>query len=388
MTEFLIRRFVRDRENQKDAAVRERYGVLAGVVGILCNALLFALKLAIGLVTHSISITADAINNLSDGLSSLISIIGFKVSVKAPDSKHPFGYGRTEYIAGLAVSFLIVLVGFEFLKTSVSRIISPQRVYFSGILLVILTISLVVKLWMGLFNRTIGRRIQSPTLLAAMQDSINDVITTTVVIVGMLASRFTALPVDGYVGVLVALFILWAGLNIARDTLSPLLGQAADPDVAQSIEEIVLDMEGIIGVHDLIVHNYGAGKSLASLHAEVPDNADIVAMHEVIDDAERLVWQKTGVYLVIHMDPVSLNDDRVNTLRNMTQDTLAAIDERLSMHDFRIVDGKRHINLVFDVVVPFDYSASAQEKLRHEIQTRLQKQDQKLNTVVTLDHQM
>lgn len=388
MTEFLIRHFIRDGQNTKDAAVRERYGVLAGGVGMACNALLFAIKLLIGLVTHSISITADAVNNLSDGLSSLISIVGFKVSGKAPDSKHPFGYGRTEYVAGLAVSFLILLVGFEFLKSSVSRIFAPEPVRFSGVLLAVLALSLLVKLWMGAFNRTLGRRIQSPTLLAAMQDSINDVVTTSVVILGMLASRFTALPVDGYVGVLVALFILWSGLGIARDTLSPLLGQAADPDVAKAIEDVVLGMEGIVGVHDLIVHNYGAGKSLASLHAEVPDNADIVAMHEIIDDAERLVWQQTGVYLVIHMDPISLNDGRVNALRELTASVLCEIDERLTMHDFRIVDGKRHVNLVFDVVVPFDYDSYGLEKLGRDIQARIRQKDAKLNTVVTLDHPM
>ncbi|WP_087065146.1 cation diffusion facilitator family transporter [Intestinibacillus massiliensis] len=388
MTEFLIRHFVRGHDETQNPAVRERYGVLSGAVGILCNAFLFALKLLIGLATHSISIMADAFNNLSDGMSSLISVVGFKVSGKAPDSKHPFGYGRTEYIAGLAVSFLILMVGVEFLKSSVSRIIAPEPVRFSGVLLAILAVSMLVKLWMGAFNRKLGRRIQSPTLLAAMQDSINDVVTTSVVILGMLASRFTTLPVDGYVGVLVALFVLWSGVGIARDTLSPLLGQAADPDIAHSIEEVVLGMDGIVGVHDLIVHNYGAGRSLASLHAEVPDNADFVAIHEVVDEAEKLVWQKTGVYLVIHMDPISLNDTRVNTFRELTQEVLQGLDSRLTMHDFRIVDGKRHINLVFDVVVPFDYGAEARDKLRRDIAAGLRAKEHRLNPVITFDHQM
>lgn len=388
MTGFLIHRFVKDAENTASSEVRECYGVLAGVVGIVCNLFLFGLKLTIGVLTRSISIMADAVNNLSDGLSSVISIVGFKLSGRAPDAQHPFGYGRTEYIAGLGVSFLILLVGFEFLKSSVSRIISPAPVVFSGTLLAILAVSLLVKLWMGTFNRTLGRRIQSPTLLAAMQDSINDVITTSVVIVGMLAGRFTLLPVDGYIGVVVALFILWSGVSIARDTLSPLLGQAADPDIVQSIEDIVLSMDGIVGVHDLIVHNYGAGKSLASLHAEVPDDADIVAIHEVIDDAEKLVWRETGVYLVIHMDPISLNDERVNALRTLTADILCEIDERLSMHDFRVVDGSHHANLVFDVIVPFDYDTAQREKLREEIQNRLRARDARLNAIITLDHQM
>lgn len=388
MTGFLIRRFVKDADNTASSEVRECYGVLAGAVGIVCNLLLFGLKLTIGLLTRSISIMADAVNNLSDGLSSVISIVGFKLCGRAPDAQHPFGYGRTEYIAGLGVSFLILLVGFEFLKSSVSRIVAPEPVVFSGTLLAILAVSLLVKLWMGTFNRTLGRRIQSPTLLAAMQDSINDVITTSVVILGMLAGRFTTLPVDGYVGVVVALFILWSGARIARDTLSPLLGQAADPDIVQSIEDLVMGMDGIVGVHDLIVHNYGAGKSLASLHAEVPDDADLVAIHEVIDDAEKLVWKQTGVYLVIHMDPISLNDERVNTLRALTTDILREIDDRLSMHDFRVVDGSHHANLVFDVIVPFDYDAVQHEKLREDIQNRLRARDARLNAVITLDHQM
>ncbi len=388
MTGFLIRRFVKDADNTASSEVRECYGVLAGAVGIVCNLLLFGLKLTIGLLTRSISIMADAVNNLSDGLSSVISIVGFKLCGRAPDAQHPFGYGRTEYIAGLGVSFLILLVGFEFLKSSVSRIVAPEPVVFSGTLLAILAVSLLVKLWMGTFNRTLGRRIQSPTLLAAMQDSINDVITTSVVILGMLAGRFTTLPVDGYVGVVVALFILWSGVGIARDTLSPLLGQAADPDIVQSIEDLVMGMDGIVGVHDLIVHNYGAGKSLASLHAEVPDDADIVAIHEVIDDAEKLVWKQTGVYLVIHMDPISLNDERVNFLRALTTDILREIDGRLSMHDFRVVDGTHHANLVFDVIVPFDYDPAQREKLREDIQNRLRARDARINAVITLDHQM
>ncbi|MGE4549586.1 MAG: cation diffusion facilitator family transporter [Intestinibacillus sp.] len=388
MTEFLLRRFVKDYENVQNTCVRERYGMLSGGVGIVCNTVLFALKLAIGLVTSSISVTADAFNNLSDCMSSLISVVGFKVSGKAPDRRHPFGYGRTEYIAGLAVAFLILMVGFEFLKSSVSRILSPVPVEWNGILLVILAASMLVKLWLGLFNRRLGERIQSPTLLATMQDSINDVITTSVVVLGMILSRCTALPVDGFVGMLVALFVLWSGIKIARDTLSPLLGQAADPDIAQSIEKLVLDMDGIVGVHDLIIHNYGVGRSLASLHAEVPDDADLVAIHEVVDEAEKLVWRKTGVYLVIHMDPISLNDKRVAAFRKLTHEVLEGIDSRLTMHDFRIVDGKRRINAVFDVVVPFDYSSEGREKLRRDIASGLRARDARLHPIITFDHQM
>ena len=388
MTKALIRLFVRDAENTRDARVRERYGVLSGAVGIACNVFLFLLKVVIGLVTGSISIAADAFNNLSDGLSCLISIVGFKLSGKAPDAKHPFGYGRTEYIAGLAVSFIIVLVGFEFFKTSIGRILHPEPVAFSLVLVVILAVSMLVKLWMGAFNVQIGRRIDSPVLMAAGQDSRNDVITTGVVILGMVAGQFTTLPVDGYIGVLVAAFIIWAGFGIARDTVAPLLGEAADPEIAKNIEKLVMESEYIVGVHDLIVHNYGAGRWLASLHAEVPSDSDFVAVHEVIDEAEKRVWQRTGVYLVIHMDPIDVNNEHVAALREQVDAVLHEIDENLSMHDFRVVDGARQINLIFDVVVPFSYNNEAKRELMMTIRNKLKELDWRYNPVVTFDHQM
>ena len=388
MTKALIRLFIRDAENTRDARVREQYGVLSGAVGIACNVFLFILKVVIGLVTGSISIAADAFNNLSDGLSCLISIVGFKVSGKAPDAKHPFGYGRTEYIAGLVVAFIIVLVGFEFFKTSIDRILHPAPVAFSVVLAVILAVSMLVKLWMGSFNVQIGRRIDSPVLMAAGQDSRNDVITTGVVILGMVAGQFTTLPVDGYVGVLVALFIIWAGFGIARDTVAPLLGEAADPEIAESIEKLVLESDYIVGVHDLIIHNYGAGRSLASVHAEVPSDSDFVAVHEVIDEAEKRVWQQTGVYLVIHMDPIDVNNEHVAALREQVDAALREIDESLSMHDFRVVDGDRQINLIFDVVVPFSYDNDAKRNLMMTIRDKLKEIDYRYNPVVTFDHQM
>ena len=314
--------------------------------------------------------------------------MGFKVSGKAPDAKHPFGYGRTEYIAGLVVAFIIVLVGFEFFKTSIDRILHPASVAFSVVLAVILAVSMLVKLWMGSFNVQIGRRIDSPVLMAAGQDSRNDVITTGVVILGMVAGQFTTLPVDGYVGVLVALFIIWAGFGIARDTVAPLLGEAADPEIAESIEKLVLESDYIVGVHDLIIHNYGAGRSLASVHAEVPSDSDFVAVHEVIDEAEKRVWQQTGVYLVIHMDPIDVNNEHVAALREQVDAALREIDEGLSMHDFRVVDGERQINLIFDVVVPFSYDNDAKRNLMMTIRDKLKEIDYRYNPVVTFDHQM
>lgn len=388
MTKALIRLFIKNAEDTRSAAVREQYGILSGAVGLACNLFLFALKLTIGLVTGAISIAADAFNNLSDGLSCMISIVGFKVSNREPDEKHPFGYGRTEYIAGLIVSFIILLVGFEFFKTSLDRIIHPSAVAFSALLTGILAVSMLVKLWMGLFNTTLGHRIDSPVLIAAGQDSRNDVITTSVVVLGMVAGRFTPLPVDGYVGILVAAFIIWSGIGIARDTVAPLLGEAADPVMAKNIEHIVLDSEHIVGVHDLIIHNYGAGRALASLHAEVPSDSNFVAVHEEIDEAEKRVWQQTGVYLVIHMDPIDVNNEHINALREQVDGVLRGIDEQLSMHDFRVVDGERQINLIFDVVVPFSYDDEGKRRLLMTIYDDLKAIDQRFNPVVTLDHAM
>lgn len=389
MTEFLIRHVLgEERDKTADARVREKYGLLSGAVGLFCNFLLFAAKLLIGFTTGAISIAADAVNNLSDGLSSLISMIGFKVSGRAPDAQHPFGYGRTEYIAGLIVSLLICVVGVQFLQTSASRILHPEPVTFTVVSAVVLVLTMLVKLWMGAFNHCVGTRIDSPTLLAAMQDSINDVITTGVVLIGMVAGRFTTLPIDGVIGVLVALFIIWAGIGIARDTLSPLIGQAADREVVKAIGDTVLESPGILGIHDLIVHNYGVGKSLASLHAEVLDTADIVAVHELIDEAERAVWEKTGVYTVIHMDPVRVGDPRIDAMRETTLNVLAKINPELTMHDFRVVEGERRINLIFDVVVPFGYTDEQKEEIRARIHTGLKARDKRYCPVVTLEHKM
>ena len=377
MTKALIRLFIKDAEDTRSAAVRERYGILSGAVGLACNLFLFALKLTIGLVTGAISIAADAFNNLSDGLSCMISIVGFKVANREPDAKHPFGYGRTEYIAGLIVSFSIVLVGFEFFKTSLDRILHPAAVTFSALLTGILAVSMLVKLWMGAFNVKLGRLIDSPVLIAAGQDSRNDVITTSVVVLGMVAGRFTTLPVDGYVGILVAAFIVWSGIGIARDTVAPLLGEAADPVMAKNIEHIVMDSEHIVGVHDLIIHNYGAGRAIASLHAEVPSDSNFVAVHEEIDE-----------YLVIHMDPIDVNNEHINALREQVDGVLRGIDEQLSMHDFRVVDGERQINLIFDVVVPFSYDDEGKRRLLMKIYDSLKAIDARFNPVVTLDHAM
>lgn len=388
MTKSIIKYFIPNADDIKNPDVRERYGIVSGCVGIICNFILFIIKLLIGILTSSISISADAVNNLSDSMSSIVSLFGFKLSNKAPDKAHPFGYGRTEYIAGLIVAFFIGVVGIEFAKSSIERILHPKQIIFSPVLLFILIISIFIKLWLANFNRYIGKKINSTVLLAAMQDSINDCITTSIVIFGMIASKFTSLPVDGYIGIVVAFFILLSALGIAKETLSPLIGQAADPDVVKSIENIVLSFGDIIGVHDLIIHNYGAGKSLASIHAEVPDTADFNQIHEIIDEAEKTVWRETNVFLVIHMDPVAINNERTNKLKKITNSILYQIDERLTMHDFRIVDGEKNINIIFDVVAPFEYQKNRADELVKIIQKMLKEHDNRFNAVITVDHEM
>ena len=385
MTDLLIRWFIPISNEPDDPHTRLAYGRLAGIVGIAANVMLCLIKLFAGMVTHSIAIMADAVNNLSDALSSVISLISFRLSGKAPDKKHPFGYGRTEYIAGLFVSMLIIFVGFEFIKSSVERIFSPAPVLFSWGTILLLVCSMLVKLWLGLFNRRIGTAIHSTVLMAAMQDSLNDVITTGVVLIGMFASQFTDLPVDGYIGVAVAVFILVAGYHFAKDALSPLIGEHADPELVEQIQSLVTSYDGILGVHDLIVHNYGEGRSFASVHAEVPADGDIVSIHETIDAIENQAMKTLHIFLVIHMDPIEINDERVRRARRQTEHILNNIDPVLSMHDFRMVDGEKQINLIFDVVIDEQHSP---DELRAQIKTELQKLDPRYNPVIIFDHIM
>ena len=385
MTHLLIRLFVPGADRASEQTIRLRYGQLAGIVGITANVLLCLVKLLAGIVTHSISVMADAVNNLTDALSSVISLISFHLSGKEPDKEHPFGYGRTEYIAGLFVSMLIIFVGFQFVKSSAERILHPSAVLFSWSSILLLVVSMLVKLWLGLFNRRIGKAIDSPVLMAAMQDSLNDVITTGVVVLGMIASRFTTLPVDGYVGIVVAAFILYAGYGLAKDALSPLIGEKADPELVQEIHELVTSYDDVLGIHDLIAHNYGAGRWFASVHAEVPSDGDMIAIHETIDAIEQQALKSLNVFLVIHMDPIEINNERVQTVRSQTEQVLHAIDPTLSMHDFRMVDGEHQINLIFDVVVDRDF---VPEELRTRIRTELHAIAPRFNPVIVFDHTM
>lgn len=385
MTEFLVKRFVKHYENTEDLQVRTAYGVLSSLVGICCNILLFAAKVVIGTVMNSISVTADAFNNLSDAASSVISFVGVKMADKPADEEHPFGHGRMEYIAALIVSFLVIEVGFTFFKSSIGKLRTPEDMNFELIPFVVLLLSVMVKFWMGMFNRKLGKRIDSKVLLATSTDSLGDVVTTSVTILSILVYRFWGWNIDAVMGILVSLVVMWAGIGIARDTLEPLIGQAGDPELAARIRSEVESYDGIVGTHDMILHSYGPGRTMASLHAEVPRDRDIEDSHEVIDLAEREVSKKLGVFLVIHMDPVEMKDEEVLECRQELKDYLKELNPELKFHDFRMVKGKYHINLIFDVVVPYSYTEEKERDLKKKIQQHMNEIDDRYACVITMD---
>lgn len=384
MTELLTRLFIRDRENVQDPAVRQQYGTLSGMVGICLNVLLFIGKLIAGAVSASIAITADAFNNLSDAGSSIVTLIGFRLAGQKPDRHHPFGHGRIEYLSGLAVSVVILLMGFELGKTSFEKILHPVPTEFSWVPCVILPVSILVKGWMCLFNRKLGKKLDSTAMMATAADSLSDVASTTVVLAGTLAGHFFNLQLDGYLGILVALFILYTGLGAMKDTVDPLLGRAPDPELVEEIRRRVVEPPEILGLHDLIVHDYGPGRLFASLHAEVDCNGDFAAIHDVIDRVERQVQHDLGCELCIHMDPIAVGDAQTAEARSVIAGLLAKIDPRLTMHDFRMTSGPEHTNLIFDVVRPLDARYTA-EDLEQRIQQAVADLDGNYYAVVTVD---
>lgn len=361
MTDFLIRLFIKNSGAVLDPNVRERYGRLSGCVGIVLNFLLFAGKFAAGYLTASIAITADAFNNLSDAGSSVITLIGFRLAKQRADSSHPFGHGRMEYMAGLVVSLLILLVGFELGKSSFEKILHPAEVSFSALSVVILAASVCIKLWMFLFNRTLGRRIGSPAMAATAADSLSDVCATSAVLLSSLAGHFWGLRIDAWMGMLVAIFILRAGWSAAKDTLDPLLGKSPDPELVNAIEETVMAHHEICGMHDLVIHDYGPGRAMMSFHVEVPVGGDIMALHDIIDATERELKEKFHIETSIHMDPIVTDDELTNRTRDRVIRLVQDIDEGLSIHDFRMTAGPMHTNLIFDVVVPYGCVLSDQQ---------------------------
>lgn len=385
MTDFLVKHFVKDYTEIERVSVRTAYGVLASGVGILCNVLLFIVKWTVGCLLHSISVMADAFNNLSDAGSSVIGLVGVKMAGKPADRDHPFGHGRIEYIAALIVAFLVMEVGFSFLKDAVGKIRKPEELKFQTVSVLILVLSVGVKLWLGFFNRKLGQRIDSKVMMATAADAMGDVITTTATIASLLFFRITGINIDGFVGLGVSLVVMWAGIGIAKDTLEPLIGKAVDPEEYARITEFVEGYEGVLGSHDLIVHNYGPGRSMASIHAEVPNDVDIESSHEVIDRIERDALRQLGVFLVIHMDPVETKDVRVIQVRGQVEKILEALDPAVSIHDFRMVSGEEQVNLIFDMEVPYEYDEEKQEELMMKLMKLLKITDQRYQCAITIE---
>lgn len=385
MITFLMKLFIKDSGDVKNPEVRRKCGALCSAVGIGLNICLFLGKYLAGVISGSIAIMADAFNNLSDAGSSLITLIGFKFAGMKPDKEHPFGHGRIEYISGLAVSLAIILMGIELARSSIAKILSPTPVDMSLLSVGILVVSVAVKLYMCAYNRAVGKRIDSSAMKATAMDSLSDAVATSVVLLAMLVLHFTGLNVDGWCGVMVALFILYAGWNAARDTMSPLLGQSPDPELIDEIREITLSYPQIVGIHDLVVHDYGPGRLMISLHGEVPGNGNIFELHDVIDQVERELKDKLGCEAVIHMDPIETDNEAVGVMRSEVAALVKEVDREITIHDFRMVKGPTHTNLIFDAVVPYQFQLTDQE-VAEEIEKRVQERWSNYYAVVSIDH--
>ena len=385
MTEFLVNKFIKDSANIESTEVRTRYGMLASVVGIFCNVLLFSVKLAIGLILSSLAVTADAFNNLSDAASSIISFVGVKMAGKPADAEHPFGHGRIDYIAALIVSFLVIEVGFTFFKSSISKIMHPEEITFDPVPFIILILSILVKLWMAFFNNKLGKRIDSKVMLATAADSLGDVITTSATVISIVICHFTSINVDAIAGLIVSGIVIWSGVSIAKDTLEPLIGQRVPSELYQKITDMVESYEGIVGAHDLIVHNYGPNRSMATIHAEVPNDVSIEASHEIIDRIERDAKKELNILLVIHMDPVEMRDEEVLELRDKTSHIVHALDPELHFHDFRVLKENEQKNLIFDLVVPDSYTEKDANRVMHQLIALLHEMEKNVDCIITLD---
>lgn len=385
ISEAIIKKFIKDSENVENEEVRNKYGTVAGIVGIVSNLLLFILKFSIGFLSGSIAITADAFNNFTDMASSAITMIGFKLASMPADEEHPFGHGRLEYLSALVVAFMVMFVGIKFVQTSFERIMNPVAVQFSLIPFILLLCSMAVKFWLGRFNKIVGEKIDSSALKAVAVDAMGDVFTSGCVVLSYLIAKFTAFPLDGYVGIVVSLIILYAGFSLIKETVSPLLGEAPDAEMVDAIVNGLLEYNIISGVHDLIIHNYGVGRCIASVHAEVPCNIDIMEIHEVIDDAEKELSKKLNIHLVIHMDPIAVEDEDYIQTRTELARIIARNEKIESMHDLRIVGKGNKKNLVFDVVVDGDLSHSEEEELKNWVNEEIQKIHPNYNCVILVD---
>ncbi|MCJ7687920.1 MAG: cation diffusion facilitator family transporter, partial [Clostridiaceae bacterium] len=386
LSKFLITKFIKNSGDTNNKKVRVAYGYLGGLVGIIVNLILFVTKITIGMLVNSIAVTADAFNNLSDVASSVITILGFKLAAKPADKEHPFGHGRLEYISGLIVSFLVILVGFEFIKTSYDRIVHPSKVLFSLIPFILILVSIGFKLWISGFNKTMGKAIKSSALKASSFDALSDVVSSSCVALSLLLSIWIDFPIDGYIGILVSFFIIYAGYSLIKDTMNPLLGEAPDEDLVKGLQSKLLSYDYITGAHDLVIHNYGPGRCMASIHAEVPCNISIVKIHEIIDRAEKEISEEFDIYLVIHMDPLNIDNKEVNDSRLKLLKVLESFPIIKSIHDFRIVGEGGYKNLIFDAVIDFNrtFTESDEVKLKNDIDTELKKSYPNYNALMTL----
>lgn len=385
MQKILVKFFIRDPENTSNMKVREAYGTLGSITGIVVNLILAIIKYIAGILSGSISVTADAINNLSDAGSSIISLIGVKLSAMPADKDHPYGHGRVEYISALGVSFFVLLMGIELFKSSVDKVVNPAPVKFNWVALIILLVSILMKLWLGYFNKKLGEKINSAPMIAVMKDSFSDCLATSVALVAIIVSAFSDISIDGYLGIIVAGFIFLAGFNILKDTMADLLGKPADKEFTEQIEKKIMSYDKIVGVHDMIVHDYGPGRRFASAHAEVSSRDDIMEIHDIIDLAERDIFNEFGLVISIHTDPIVTDDERINALKDMTKGIVQEISNEMSIHDFRVVDGPTHTNLIFDLIVPHKYHLSNNQIIQI-IEDKLSKIDERYFVVITIEH--
>ena len=383
---FLTKSFIKDAENITAPSVRSAYGVFGGILGIICNIVLFVLKLTIGTLVNSIAIVSDAFNNLSDMGSSIVAMIGAKLSNQRPDEEHPFGHGRFEYISSLIVSFIIITMGFELVKSSFDKILNPVRPEFNIMLLTILGVSVLIKLWMFFAVKFLGKKINSDVLLATSSDSLNDAIATTVILLSVVLCNFLPPVIDGIAGTAVAIMICISGAKLAWETIGTLLGTSPDPIVAEKIAEIILSDNEILGIHDLIVHDYGPGRTLASVHAEVSCEKSAIMLHEIIDALEMRIMEELGIETVIHTDPILVSNDKVNETREMVKNIIAEINSELGMHDFRMTDGETRINLIFDLEVPFELTDDERKETLSMIKKNITTQDERFACVIKVDN--
>ena len=387
MTNLLVRIFIKNPEQTDDIQVRTAYGVLAGGAGIFCNICLFTLKLLCGIFIGSMSVLADAFNNLSDAVSSILSLVGMKIAGKPADKDHPFGHGRMEYIAAMIVAFLVIEVGINLFRESIGKIRNPEAISFSPVITILLICSILVKLWMAYFNNTLGKRIDSQVMQAVKLDSLTDVIATSGTIAAILVFAFTGHNIDGIVGLLISILIIWEGIQIVRDTLEPLLGNEIDPALEQTIRQTIEKHDGIMGTHDLIVHNYGPGRSMASVHVEVPREASVEEAHEIIDHVEKEVLRRTGIYIVAHTDPVEIHDARILELKKKVDRIITLLDEQLEFHDFQayLTSDPEEIHATFDLKVPYSYDDAAIKKTTYQIEQFLKELDSCYSCKITVD---